>query len=157
VAIVLGLIVHRSTYGRWTYAIGNNAEAARFSGIRVGLVKTAAYTLGGVIAALGALIFVGQYESARGDNMEGQLLFIVAAVVLGGIDLMGGKGHIIGVVLSVLLLGTLLNGMGLANIDSTIQLLVFGSLLIVSVLIQRGAQWSRKLLRRRTTSGTSTP
>ena len=149
VAIGIGLLVHRSTYGRWTYAIGNNAEAARFSGIRVGLVKTGAYALAGVIAALGALIFVGQYESARGDNMEGQLLFIVAAVVLGGIDLMGGKGHVIGVVLSILLLGTLLNGMGLANIDSTIQLLVFGSLLVGSVLIQRGAQWGRAYLRRR--------
>jgi rhamnose transport system permease protein len=149
VALAVGLLVHRSTYGRWTYAIGNNAEAARFSGVRVGLVKTGAYALGGVIAALGATIFVGQYESARGDNMEGQLLFIVAAVVLGGIDLMGGKGHIIGVVLSILLLGTLLNGMGLANIDSTVQLLVFGSLLIVSVLIQRGAQWARALQRRR--------
>ena len=148
-AVLVGLLVHRTTFGRWTYAIGNNAQAARFSGIRVGLVKTAAYTLGGVIAAFGALIFVGQYESARGDNMEGQLLFIVAAVVLGGIDLMGGKGHIVGVVLSILLLGTLLNGMGLANIDSTIQLLVFGSLLIGSVLIQRGAQWGRAYLRRR--------
>ncbi|MEX1346058.1 MAG: ABC transporter permease [Candidatus Limnocylindrales bacterium] len=148
-ALLIGLLVHRTTYGRWTYAIGNNAQAARFSGIRVGLVKTGAYALGGVIAAFGALIFVGQYESARGDNMEGQLLFIVAAVVLGGIDLMGGKGHIIGVVLSILLLGTLLNGMGLANIDSTIQLLVFGSLLIGSVLIQRGAQWGRAYLRRR--------
>ena len=100
VAFGIGLLVHRTTYGRWTYAIGNNSEAARFSGIRVGLVKTGAYALGGVIAALGALIFVGQYQSARGDNMEGQLLFIVAAVVLGGIDLMGGKGHVIGVVLS---------------------------------------------------------
>jgi rhamnose transport system permease protein len=159
VAIGIALLVHRSTYGRWTYAIGNNAEAARFSGIRVGLVKTGAYTLAGVIAALGALIFVGQYESARGDNMEGQLLFIVAAVVLGGIDLMGGRGHVIGVVLSILLLGTLLNGMGLANIDSTIQLLVFGSLLIGSVLIQRGAQWGRGYRIRRAASegGTSSP
>ncbi len=156
-AIGIGLLVHRTTYGRWTYAIGNNAQAARFSGIRVGLVKTGAYALGGVIAALGALIFVGQYESARGDNMEGQLLFIVAAVVLGGIDLMGGKGHIIGVVLSILLLGTLLNGMGLANVDSTIQLLVFGSLLIGSVLIQRGAQWARAFQRRRAASRAASP
>ena len=157
-AVLIGLLVHRSTYGRWTYAIGNNAEASRFSGIRVGLVKTVAYTLAGVLAAIGALIFVGQYESARGDNMEGQLLFIVAAVVLGGIDLMGGKGHIIGVVLSILLLGTLLNGMGLANIDSTIQLLVFGSLLIGSVLIQRGAQWARAYRRTRSTaSGAANP
>jgi rhamnose transport system permease protein len=157
-ALAIGLLVHRTSYGRWTYAIGNNAEASRFSGVRVGLVKTAAYTLGGVMAAIGAMLFVGQYESARGDNMEGQLLFIVAAVVLGGIDLMGGKGHIIGVVLSILLLGTLLNGMGLANIDSTIQLLVFGALLVGSVLIQRGAQWLRAYQRRRAAAATtSTP
>ncbi|MFV2064865.1 MAG: ABC transporter permease [Chloroflexota bacterium] len=149
VALAIGLLVHRSAYGRWTYAIGNNAEAAWFSGIRVGLVKTAAFTLAGVVAALGSLIFVGQYESARGDNMEAQLLFYVAAVVLGGINLMGGKGHIAGVVLSLLLLGTLLNGMGLANIDSTLQLLVFGSLLVGSVLIQLGALRGRALMRRR--------
>ena len=148
-AVAIGMLVHRATYGRWTYSIGNNSQAARFSGVRVGLVKTGAYALGGVMAALGAIIFVGQYESARGDNMEGQLLFIVAAVVLGGIDLMGGRGHVIGVVLSILLLGTLLNGMGLANIDSTVQLLVFGALLVGSVLIQRGAQWGRALARRR--------
>lgn len=136
-AVGFSLLVNRTIYGRWTYAIGNNIEAARFSGVRVGPVKIAAYVLAGVMAAIGALVFVGQYQSARGDNFDGQLLFVVAAVVLGGIDLNGGRGQILGVVLSILLLGTLYNGMGLANVDAPLQVVVFGVLLIVSGLIPR--------------------
>jgi rhamnose transport system permease protein len=136
-ALVFGLLVHRTTYGRDTYAIGNNIRASRFSGIRVDRVKVLAYVLAGLMAAVAALLYVGQYQSARGDNFDGQLLFVVAAVVLGGIDLNGGRGRIAGLVLSVLLLGTLYNGMGLANIDAPIQVVVFGSLLIGSVLVPR--------------------
>lgn len=136
-AVAFGLLVHRTVYGRQTYAIGNNIRAARFSGIRVDRVKALAYVLAGLMAAIGALLFVGQYQSARGDNFDGQLLFIVAAVVLGGIDLIGGRGRIAGLVLSILLLGTLYNGMGLANIDAPLQVVVFGGLLIGSVLVPR--------------------
>lgn len=146
-AVLFGLLVHRTTFGRDTYAIGNNIQASRFSGIRVNRTKTLAYVLAGLMAAIGALVFVGQYQSARGDNFDGQLLFIVAAVVLGGIDLNGGRGRIAGLVLSILLLGTLYNGMGLANINAPIQVVVFGSLLIGSVLVPRVIQMSRARLR----------
>jgi len=153
-AVLFGLLVHRTTYGRLTYAIGNNVQAARYSGTRVGLIKIAAYVMGGVMAMVGALVFVGQYESARGDNLDGQLLFVVAAVVLAGIDMNGGRGKILGVVLSIVLLGTLYNGMGLANINAPIQVVVFGGLLIVSVLIPfaagRAQTWYAA---RRATSG----
>jgi rhamnose transport system permease protein len=134
---IFGVLVHRTTYGRRTYAIGNNISASRFSGVRVNRIKVQAYVLAGFMAAIGALIFVGQYQSARGDNFDGQLLFIVAAIVLGGIDLNGGRGRVIGLVLSILLLGTLYNGMGLANVDAPLQVVVFGVLLIGSVLVPR--------------------
>jgi rhamnose transport system permease protein len=136
-AVAFGILLQRTTYGRTTYAIGNNIQATRFSGLRVNRVKIIAYVMAGLMAAIGALVFVGQYQSARGDNFDGQLLFVVAAVVLGGVDLNGGRGRIIGVVLSILLLGTLYNGMGLANVDAPLQVVVFGLLLIGSVLVPK--------------------
>jgi rhamnose transport system permease protein len=136
-AVVFGILLQRTTYGRTTYAIGNNIQATRFSGLRVDRAKILAYVMAGFMATLGSIVFVGQYQSSRGDNFDGQLLFIVAAVVLGGVDLNGGRGRILGVVLSLLLLGTLYNGMGLANVDAPLQVVVFGMLLILSVLIPK--------------------
>ncbi len=136
-AVVFGVLLQRTTYGRTTYAIGNNIQATRFSGLRVDRAKILAYVMAGFMATLGSIVFVGQYQSSRGDNFDGQLLFIVAAVVLGGVDLNGGRGRILGVVLSLLLLGTLYNGMGLANVDAPLQVVVFGMLLILSVLIPK--------------------
>jgi rhamnose transport system permease protein len=77
---------------------------------------------------------VGQYGSARGDNADGSILFVVTAVVLGGVDINGGRGTISGVVLALLLLGTIRNGMGLANIGGPIQTVVLGALLVGGVL-----------------------
>jgi rhamnose transport system permease protein len=136
-AVAFAVLLQRTTYGRATYAIGNNIQAARFSGLRVNRVKVTAYVTAGCMATIGSLVFVGQYQSARGDNLDGQLLFIVAAVVLGGVDLNGGRGRVLGVILSVLLLGTLYNGMGLANVAAPLQVVVFGLLLIGSVLIPK--------------------
>lgn len=133
-SVVFAILMHGTVFGRLTYTIGNNALAARFSGTRVTTLKISAYVLAGLMAGIGSLVFVGQYQSARGDNFDGQLLFVVTAVVLGGIDLNGGKGNILGVVLSLVLLGTLYNGMGLGNVDAPIQVVVFGSLLVVAVL-----------------------
>jgi rhamnose transport system permease protein len=157
-AAIFGVLVHRTTYGRRTYAIGNNISASRFSGVRVNRMKVQAYVLAGFMAAIGALIYVGQYQSARGDNFDGQLLPIVAAIVLAGIDLNGGRGRVIGLVLSLLLLGTLYNGMGLANLDAPLQVVVFGVLLIGSVLIPRiaGMARSRYLATRRAAAAAAT-
>ena len=75
-----------------------------------------------------------QYGSARGDNADGAILFVVTAVVLGGVDINGGRGSVLGVVLALMLLGTLRNGMGLANIGGPVQTVVFGALLTLGVL-----------------------
>jgi rhamnose transport system permease protein len=146
-AIAFGVLLQRTTYGRTTYAIGNNIQATRFSGLRVNRTKILAYVLAGFMATVGSVVFVGQYQSSRGDNFDGQLLFIVAAVVLGGVDLNGGRGRILGVVLSLILLGTLYNGMGLANVDAPLQVVVFGLLLILSVLVPKGIGVLRARLR----------
>ena len=106
------------------------------------------YALAGGLAGLAALVWVGQYGSARGDNADGMILLVVTAVVLGGVDINGGRGTVPGVVLALLLLGTLRNGMGLANIAGPTQTVVFGSLLVLGVLrpvtVAAWARWLRQ-------------
>jgi rhamnose transport system permease protein len=148
---LLGGVMHGTVFGRLLYMIGVNPVAMRFSGVRVGTVKVAAFAAAGAIAGLAALVYVGQFESARADNAADILLFVVAAVTLGGVDVFGGRGHVLGVLLSLLLLGTLKNGMGLANLPGPLQTLVIGAVLILSVAIPQLPRFRRHL--RRTPDG----
>jgi rhamnose transport system permease protein len=134
-SLAIGFVMHFTVFGRRCFAVGRNSDAAWFSGIKVRLVKVYAYTLAGTLAALAALVWIGQYGSARGDNADGAILFVVTAVVLGGVDINGGKGTVLGVVLALFLLGTIRNGMGLANIAGPIQTVVLGALLTLGVLL----------------------
>jgi rhamnose transport system permease protein len=133
-SIGVGFLMHYTVFGRRCFAIGHNKDAAWFSGIKVQTLKIQAYTLAGVLAGLASLVWIGQYGSARGDNADGAILFVVTAVVLGGVDISGGKGTILGVVLALFLLGTIRNGMGLANIPGPTQTVVLGGLLVIGVL-----------------------
>ena len=126
--------MHRTVFGRRCYAVGNNKDAAWIAGIDVASLKIQAYALAGGLAGIASLVWIGQYGSARGDNADGSILFVVTAVVLGGIDINGGRGSIFGVVIALFLLGTLRNGMGLANVPGPTQTVVFGALLIIGVL-----------------------
>jgi len=134
-AAVFVALAHFTTFGRRCFAVGNNAVAVRYSGGNVELIKTAAYVIGGITAALGAWVFVGQFGSARGDNANGVILGVITAVVLGGVDINGGKGTVGGVLLSILFLWTLRNGMGLANIAGPVEQLIIGLFLVISVVI----------------------
>jgi rhamnose transport system permease protein len=134
-SLAVGFVMHFTVFGRRCFAVGRNNDAAWFSGIKVRTVKVSAYTLAGVLAAFAALVWIGQYGSARGDNADGAILFVVTAVVLGGVDINGGKGTVLGVVLALFLLGTIRNGMGLANIAGPIQTVVLGTLLTLGVLL----------------------
>jgi rhamnose transport system permease protein len=134
-SLAIGFVMHYTVFGRRCFAVGRNNDAAWFSGIKVRQIKVQAYTLGGALAALAALVWIGQYGSARGDNADGAILFVVTAVVLGGVDINGGKGTVLGVVLALFLLGTIRNGMGLANIAGPIQTVVLGGLLTLGVLL----------------------
>ncbi len=132
--VVLGLILHRTGFGREVYVIGNNAEVARFSGLRVGRVKAILFTMSGVIAALAGLLYAARLASVRGDSAFGFELDIITMVLLGGVSVFGGKGTMVGVVLSILIVLNLRNGMALTNITGHIQTAVIGILLIMSVL-----------------------
>jgi rhamnose transport system permease protein len=153
VAILVAVLMHWTVYGRLAFATGANKRAARYSGTRVNVVLVSAYVLAGALTMIASLLFVGYSESARGDNGGEQLLFVVTCVALGGIDLNGGRGTITGALLSVLLLGTLYNGMGLANIDAPLQVVVFGILLISAILLPRLVSQVRRWTRAR--GGTS--
>ncbi|HEY0793530.1 MAG TPA: ABC transporter permease [Chthoniobacterales bacterium] len=133
-ALATGFIMHRTVFGRRCFSVGHNRDAAWFAGIDVQRLKIQAFALAGAFAALAALVWIGQYGSARGDNADGTILFVVTAVVLGGVDINGGRGTVPGVVLALFLLGTIRNGMGLANIPGPTQTVVLGSLLVVGVL-----------------------
>jgi rhamnose transport system permease protein len=134
-AVIFGLILHKTSFGRMVFAVGTNQEAAQYSGISVDRVKVICFTLSGLMAALGAIMMTSRLASARYDMANGWELDVITAVVLGGTDINGGKGSILGTVLSLFLIGVLRSGMGLANIKIEYQLVVIGSLLILSIII----------------------
>lgn len=130
---VVWLILARTRYGRYVYAIGSNEEAARFSGVPIRRVKIALYTGTGFLVALAAIIYTSRVSTARADSGTGLELDVIAAVVLGGASIYGGKGSIPGTVLGLLIIATLRNGLVLAGVSSTWQLFVLGVLLIAAV------------------------
>jgi len=133
-AIALGVVLHRSWVGRAIYAIGNNEGAARFSGIRVDRVKLGLFVLSGLLAALAGVVYTARLSSASPDNGVGLELEVVAAVLLGGVSIFGGRGTLGGVVLALLLIGAVTNMLGLQDVSGDVQNIVIGGLLIASVL-----------------------
>lgn len=137
VAIVFGVLTSATRFGRNSHAIGNNASASRMAGLSVSASRVGAYALAGVASGLAGFVWLAQYQSARGDNASGGILFVITAVVLGGVSIKGGTGRAVGVFLSILLLGTIQTGMKLANIPGTNQTLVIGALLVCSIGVPR--------------------
>jgi rhamnose transport system permease protein len=133
-AVLAFLVLHRSWIGRQLYAIGNNAEAARFSGVDVDRIKVGLFVASGTLAALAGVVFTARFASARPDNLLGFELDVVTAVLLGGVSIFGGRGTLIGVVLGLFLIGALRNSLGLADVGAEEQSIVIGTLLIVSVM-----------------------
>ncbi len=133
--IVVWIVLSRTSFGRYVYAIGSNEEAARFSGVPVRRVKLALYTGIGFLVALAAIIYTSRVSTARADSGLGLELDVIAAVVLGGASIYGGSGTIGGTVLGVLIIATLRNGLVLAGVPSTCQVFVLGILLLVAVFL----------------------
>jgi rhamnose transport system permease protein len=144
VAGAFAVLMGWTAFGRYSYAIGSSPGAARMAAVPVNRVRVMAYALGGAMAGLAGLVWVSQYQSARGDNADGSILFVLTAVVLGGISIKGGSGRAIGVLLAIVLLGTIQTGMRLANVPGTSQALVVGALLIGSVGLPRALSLLRQ-------------
>jgi rhamnose transport system permease protein len=133
-AVVFGLLLHATAFGRAVFAIGANEEAARFSGIRVKRTKLILFTLTGAVSALAGVVYTLRFVSARADNGTGLELAVVAAVLLGGVSIFGGRGTIFGVILAVLVLGGLRTALILGDTSTEVLTLVTGLLLLASVL-----------------------
>ncbi|HWK68872.1 MAG TPA: ABC transporter permease [Rhizobiaceae bacterium] len=136
-AIALYAAVLRLTpFGRYVYAIGGNEEAARLSGIDAGKVKIATYAASGLLAGIAAVLYVAQYRQGKPDAGAGLELDAIAAVVIGGTSLMGGRGSMAGTFCGVLIFGLLSNILQLHNINSNLQLVLKGLIIIGTVLVQ---------------------
>ena len=134
-ALLLGIVLHKTWIGRQIYAIGKNASAARFSGVRVTRVKVSLFVLSGLIAAIAGIILTSRLSSARADAGAGMTLTVVTVVLLGGVNIFGGSGTIPGVVLGVLAVAVMQNALRLASVTVEVQSIALGLLLILSVVI----------------------
>ncbi|MEO8241353.1 MAG: ABC transporter permease [bacterium] len=135
--VFLYIVLERSSFGRLTYVIGSNKDVAEFAGIDTGRHKMVIFTASGLIAAFAGLLFAARVGAVRGDVGNGFELDVITIVLLGGVSIFGGKGTLVGTLLSVLIVLNLRNGMGLLNITGHIQTGVIGILLISSVIIPR--------------------
>lgn len=153
-ALLFGLVLHGTRLGRSIYAIGLNAEAALYSGIRVKRVKTGLFVVSGVVSAFAGVLYTFRLNTAEYDNGSGLILSIVAIVLLGGVSIFGGKGSMLGVFLAVLVFAGLQNAILLTSFPQDATGIVTGGLLLVAILLQGGALVERLgsiKLRRKTT------
>lgn len=135
VAVVAGVTLGRTTFGRATYAVGANEVAARFSGVAVGRTKLLIYAASGLAAGLGGVILVSRVSTTRSDMGTGIELDAITAVVLGGTSIFGGRGTVVGTVLGLVLIQALRNGLALAGVKGDGTIMVIGVVLIAAILI----------------------
>ena len=141
VILVAGLLLHRTTYGRYMYAAGGNAEAARLSGVRVNLVKGSTYAVSGLCAGIGGMIVASRVNTGQSDAGIGIEFDVIAAIVIGGTSILGGAGAIWRTVLGVLMLAMIQNGFNLLNVSAVYQRIIYGAIIIAAVGIDA---WSRR-------------
>jgi rhamnose transport system permease protein len=143
-ALVFAVLLHFTPFGRSLYAIGLNKEAAQFSGIDVGRTKFLLFVLSGAVSGFAGVYFTLLYSNARGDNAMGMELQVIAAVLLGGVSIFGGRGALHGVIAGVLLIGTLGSALRLAGVTSDIINVITGVLLIGSVVSASLLAWAHR-------------
>ncbi|MCW3481272.1 ribose ABC transporter permease [Neisseriaceae bacterium JH1-16] len=134
---VAWFVLKRTAFGRHTYAVGGNEEASRISGVRVDRVKVAIYGISGTLAALAGVILTSRLNSAQPTAGTSYELDAIAAVVLGGTSLAGGRGWIVGTLIGALLIGVLNNGLNLLGVSSFYQLVIKGAVILLAVLMDR--------------------
>lgn len=133
VALIFGILLHMTSFGRMVYAIGNNPTAALFSGVRVARVKFILFLLTGLMSGVAAVCLTSRLGSTRPSIAIGWELEVVTMVVLGGVSIMGGSGTIPGVVLAALIMGLVTFGFGLMNVPGIVMSIFIGLLLIAVI------------------------
>jgi ribose transport system permease protein len=141
--VLAGLLLARTTFGRYVYAVGGNQEAARLSGIRVGFIRGACFAFAGASAGLAGMLLASRTQSAQANLGAGLELTAISAAIVGGTSIFGGDGAVWRGFLGILLLAIIGNGFTLLNIDTTYQQIAYGTLILVAVAADQ-------LLRRRT-------
>ena len=137
IAIVFGIILHFTTFGRSIYAIGNNENAARYSGIAVDRIRIVLYTVTGFVCALSGILYTSRVSNVRSDMLEGAELGVITIILLGGVYIFGGRGSIIGIILAAFSIGFIQYTLRLINIKDVVISIVTGCLLIITLLIPR--------------------
>jgi ribose transport system permease protein len=146
VALILGVVLHRSVFGRYLFAVGKNEEAARYSGISTNLVIAGAYVLSGLLAGI-STVFLVFYTNSVSPSTFGNFyeLYAIAAAVLGGCSLRGGEGSILGIVLGTALLQVLQNLVNILGIPSSLNFAVMGTVILLGVLADQQLQRRREV------------
>ncbi|NMH67549.1 ribose ABC transporter permease [Bacillus sp. RO3] len=134
---ILFFILRKTTFGRGVYAIGGNEEASLLSGLKVDRLKMGVYSLTGLLSALAGIILTSRLNSAQPTAGASYELDAIAAVVLGGTSLSGGRGWIFGTLIGALIIGFLNNGLNLLNVSSFYQQVVKGGVILLAVLLDR--------------------
>ena len=142
VAVTASLVLGYSRFGRYVYAVGGNREAARAAGINVGLVTFCVYVISGLCVGIAALIFTSRLMAAQAISGQGFELQAIAAAVIGGASLFGGRGKISNTIVGALIMGVLFNGFVMLDVSQPIQQMAVGIIIIVSV-------WLDGVLRKR--------
>jgi len=142
VVVVMTVVLNRTRLGRYFYAIGGNAKAATLSGVTVRANLTAAYVIAGALVGLASVLLTARLETGEANIGANLPLQSIAACVIGGVSLRGGIGRVSNVVLGALFIGLVQNGMNLARIQSFMQMIVLGSLLIIAVIADQFRQRS---------------
>jgi rhamnose transport system permease protein len=148
--LIAAIVLHLTAFGRHVYIIGNNKDAARFSGVDVQRVKLTLFVVSGVVSALAGLFYAWRLGAVRSDLAQGFELDIITMVLLGGVSIFGGSGTFAGVGLSILIVLSLRNGMSLDGVTGNTQSAVIGVLLILSVLVPNLVQDARRVLKVKT-------
>ncbi|WP_028032406.1 ABC transporter permease [Chelativorans sp. J32] len=134
-ALVFWFLLHRTSFGRTVFAIGNNPIAAAFSGVRVERVKFILFCLTGLMSGIAAVLITSRLGSTRPSIAQGYELEVITMVVLGGVNILGGAGSILGVVLAAVIMGLVTFGLGLMNVPGIVMSIFIGLLLIVVIAL----------------------
>ncbi len=141
-AVAFVLLLHFSTFGRGVYDTGLNSEAAHFTGVDVARTKMILFVLSGVVSAFAGIYFTLRFGSARGDNATGFELQVIAAVLLGGVSIFGGRGRLHGVISGVVLIGVISSALRLEGVTVNVTNIIIGVLLVASVIAPSVLAWA---------------
>ena len=144
-ALVFWFLLHRTSFGRTVFAIGNNPVASAFSGVRVERVKLILFCLTGLMSGIAAVLITSRLGSTRPSIAQGYELEVITMVVLGGVNILGGAGSILGVVLAAMIMGLVTFGLGLMNVPGIVMSIFIGLLLIVVIALP--IVWNRLMER----------